>query len=293
MKWKDLVLNPYFTIGLFILMLNDCYLKYEFGNYLTGKLSDFAGLFVFSLFIASVFPSLKNKATIITGIGFIIWKLPLIDPVISLINQLSFVSIARVIDYSDYIALLILPLSHYLINHTDNFSGIKSNRLRMLSKTALLFMSLLAFCATSVPRYIYEMPQGTVYIGESYDIKLSKDSVVSSIKRLGYNCDYRDDFAFFKENFVTDSAQAGKRGYYQSDNVILYLTGIDKKDTIKIDTIANVKYDLQKIKPNRTRLTIINVTLPKKGYIQNWRTLKNVSEQYNEWLRRDLIKKID
>jgi len=40
MKRKDLILNSYFVIGLTVLILNDFYLKYEYGNFVTGKLSD-------------------------------------------------------------------------------------------------------------------------------------------------------------------------------------------------------------------------------------------------------------
>ena len=48
MKKKDLILNPYFIIGLSVLLLNDFYLKAAYGNFVTGKLSDFAGLPIFS-----------------------------------------------------------------------------------------------------------------------------------------------------------------------------------------------------------------------------------------------------
>ena len=115
MKRKDLILNSYFVIGLIVLILNDFYLKYEYGNFVTGKLSDFAGLLIFPMFIAAIVPNLRKSISIITGIGFIIWKLPLFTPVVDLINQLPFVTIHRVTDYSDYMALLILPLNHYLI----------------------------------------------------------------------------------------------------------------------------------------------------------------------------------
>lgn len=43
--------NPVFLIALFILILNDWVLKHTFNNTLTGKLSDFAGLFAFAFFL--------------------------------------------------------------------------------------------------------------------------------------------------------------------------------------------------------------------------------------------------
>ena len=41
--------SPGFLIGLSLLLTNDFVLKEQFHNGFTGKLSDFAGLFVFSI----------------------------------------------------------------------------------------------------------------------------------------------------------------------------------------------------------------------------------------------------
>ena len=148
MNRKELILNPYFILGLFILLLNDFYLKYEFGNFITGKLSDFAGLLIFPMFVASIIPRLNKSISFITGIGFFIWKLPLFTPVIDLINQCPFITIHRVIDYSDYSALLILPLSHYLINYGKSHLLTARKRFKYVSRYALLGISFFAFCAT-------------------------------------------------------------------------------------------------------------------------------------------------
>lgn len=293
MKRKELIVDPYFVSGLFILLLNDLYLKYEYGNFITGKLSDFAGLLIFPLFIAALLPKLGRSAAIITGIGFILWKLPMMDPVIDRVNELSGIGISRVIDYSDYIALLILPLSHYLINYRKNQRMPRIDKLVYFSKIALSVTAIFAFCATSVQRYATEVPKGTIYIGKSYNIKLPKDSVIGSVKKLGYNCDYKDEWVFSKNTYSKDTLLYQKRGYYQTDNIVRYWTDINRKDTISTDTITCIKYELTEVKPGRTKLTVINVTLPEKGSIQNWRTLMLLSEQYEEWLKNNLIKKID
>lgn len=163
MKRKELILNPFFIAGLVVLLLNDFYLKYEFGNFITGKLSDFAGLLIFPMFIASIIPQSKKFISIIIGLGFIIWKQPLFTPIIDLINQISFISIHRTIDYSDYMALLILPLSHYLINYKEKPILIKTERLKSFSKFALSGIAFFAFCATSM--IFKEIPQGLKYVG--------------------------------------------------------------------------------------------------------------------------------
>ncbi|MFV0537408.1 MAG: hypothetical protein ACK5M3_08550 [Dysgonomonas sp.] len=275
MRTKDLILSPFFIIGLITLILNDFYFKYEYGNFITGKLSDFSGLLIFPMFLATIIPKLKKSASLVTGIGFIIWKLPLFTPVIDSFNQLSPVTIHRVIDYTDYIALLVLPLSHYLINYINYSFDINWVQLKNFSKYSLLVIAFFSFCATSVA--MREIPRGTIYIGESHTIKLPIDSVISSIKRMGYDCHFHEK----------DSTEIRSIDYFQTDNVIRYYG-----DSSILDTIANIKYQLTEINPNKTRLTIINVTLSKEGSIQNWKKLKAVSKQYNIWLKENFIEKI-
>lgn len=276
MKVKELILNPYFIAGLILLILNDFYLKYEYGNFITGKLSDFAGLLIFPMFSATIIPKLRKSISLITGIGFIIWKLPLFSPFIGIANQILPVTIHRVVDYSDYIALIILPLSHYLINHRESYSLIKADKLRSIPKYSLLVIAFFAFCATSVLR-LSETPKGTIYIGESYNIKLPKDSIINSIKKLGYNCDFH----------ARDTTRFDTMDYYQTNNIVRYY-----RDTVVIDTIANVKYQLTELNPNKTKLTIINVTLTKEGHMQDWRDLKALSKTYNLWLKENLVEKV-
>ena len=275
MKTKELILNPYFLIGLIILILNDFYLKYEYGNFITGKLSDLSGVLIFPMFLATIIPKLKKSASLITGIGFIIWKLPLFTPVVDLLNQFLPITIYRVIDYTDYIALLILPLSHYLINCKNCNPDISWMQLKNLPKYSLLVIAFFTFTATSV--VMREMPRGTIYIGGSHTIKLSKDSVISSIKRMGYNCHFNKK----------DSTNVSSIDYFQTDNVIRYYG-----DSLILDTIANIKYQLTEINPNKTKLTIINVTLSQEGSIQNWKTLKSLSKEYDIWFKENFIKKI-
>ena len=64
--------NPVFIISVLILITNDFYLKAAFHNDLTGKLSDFAGLFAFPFLFSALLYKNKNKIiTIDWRIGFI------------------------------------------------------------------------------------------------------------------------------------------------------------------------------------------------------------------------------
>lgn len=63
----NIVTSTYFLIGLSALLINDFLLKDMLGNLLTGKMSDFAGLFIFPLFWSAFFPRHKVKIFWLTG----------------------------------------------------------------------------------------------------------------------------------------------------------------------------------------------------------------------------------
>ncbi|MBX3239198.1 MAG: hypothetical protein KF679_04690 [Chitinophagaceae bacterium] len=268
-----LVLNPYFSIGLFLLIINDSFLKWQFHNAFTGKLSDFAGLFIFPMFLAFLFPRLKTKAVIITALFFVLWKSPFSTGIIKLLNLNPFFHFHREIDYSDYTALLILPFTGYLMRH----------RLMPVSERQPLFSGLLlnisiltafiAFTATSIGRY--EIPKGTVLLDKRYSISLPKDTILSRIEQMGYPWEYHEK----------DSNLHVIRDYYQVNNFIV--TILDRRDTID-----NVKFRLIERSPKKSELHLINVTLQNPGNIQSWRYLKVLSRRYRQLLKKELIREI-
>ncbi len=69
MLLHTVVRSPVFLASLALLLVNDFYLKAQFGNWFTGKLSDFAGLIAFALFWSAVFPRHAKLVHIGTGIG--------------------------------------------------------------------------------------------------------------------------------------------------------------------------------------------------------------------------------
>lgn len=115
-KPYSLFLHPFFLISLLLLLLNDISLKYEFHNGLTGKLSDFTGLFVFALFLIVLIPQYKIYVLVFCRLFFTWWKSVLSTPFIDAWNDLMPIPIDRVIDYSDLSALLVLPISFIVSN---------------------------------------------------------------------------------------------------------------------------------------------------------------------------------
>lgn len=75
----DLLLSPWALVSVAVILVNDHVLKGAFGNTMTGKLSDVAGVFLFPLLLLSVLAVLRRKlagraaiawSIAVTGIGF-------------------------------------------------------------------------------------------------------------------------------------------------------------------------------------------------------------------------------
>lgn len=107
----DVFAQPGFLVALIVLLVNDFYLKAHYANWLTGKLSDFAGLYVFAQFVATCFGGRIVSTAITSAILFAVWKSPMATPLIELVNRYSMLPVHRTIDYTDLIALAVLPLA--------------------------------------------------------------------------------------------------------------------------------------------------------------------------------------
>jgi len=142
--------NIHFVGCLAILLLNDFYLKSEYHNWLTGKLSDLCGLFVFASFWTALFPARKGTVCTSTALLFIIWKSPYSQTFIDLFSE-TFYPIARVVDLSDLITLPVLLVAFF--HKTAYSTGLKIN------PAALSTITIFSFCATSVPYYTQEFSQ--------------------------------------------------------------------------------------------------------------------------------------
>lgn len=173
----------FFLFSVFILLLNDHFLKEIFGNYFTGKLSDFAGLFAFPYFLCLLFPNKVKFNYIISGLFFIFWKSEMIEPLLNYFHIIG-ISINRTVDYSDLIALTILPLSYNYWH--SNFNDFIS--LNKAFKPILIVVCFFAFVATSLPK-----EYGNFKMKSDLEVRLktNKKSVISNLN-LFKNEDYYD-----------------------------------------------------------------------------------------------------
>lgn len=178
---STLLTSPPFLASLFLLLLNDWLLKPAVGNWLTGKLSDFAGLFAFALFWMALFPRRGAGVSVLTAVGFLFWKSALSDPALHAWNALGVWPLARVVDHTDWLALSVL-VPAYLVarQHGAAVEGrhrIVGQRLGAVLAGAL---SVAAFAATSVPPPSYD-----VHDAVSYDIPSPKADVRGTLASMG------------------------------------------------------------------------------------------------------------
>ena len=184
---KQKILSRGFIVALLILVLNDFYFKKEFPGMITGKISDFAGLFAFPYFLSALFPGNKKSIYISTVVAFVLWKLPYADTFISLWNECMPYSIGRVVDYSDYLALIILPLSFYYQPTSDL---VENTNLKKVFLTGTIIFSIFSFLATAGTHgniKIYTLNHSKHKIDQAFDqfyLKYPELAVPDSYKSL-------------------------------------------------------------------------------------------------------------
>ncbi|MFK7772305.1 MAG: hypothetical protein AB8F94_09200 [Saprospiraceae bacterium] len=154
----DLLQSKIFIFSLLLVLVNDFILKYNSPSWLTGKLSDFAGLFVFAVFWMAFFPKKRNTIVWATAIIFTWWKSPLSQPLIEYWNEIVFYSIDRVIDYSDLMALLVLPFA-IVFCKSDSVARLR------VSPVLTTLVSFFIFCSTSaIEPVLYEYPNPQIFV---------------------------------------------------------------------------------------------------------------------------------
>lgn len=138
------ILNPFFIISLILLVLNDLWLKQHFSNAITGKLSDFTGLFGFPFFGYYFFPRFTKEIHIFTAIFFLWFKSEWFSPVLDWLHSFG-IPVYWVIDYTDYIALISIALSYYV------FSKVEYSYSNAFLKYGIASLSIFSFIASTQP----------------------------------------------------------------------------------------------------------------------------------------------
>lgn len=157
---RSAFLNPVFLVCLFILILNDHYLKSHYPSFLTGKLSDFSGLLVFAVFTAFLFRKIlvSRERLILHHIAiaalFLTWKMAPIEGMLDSINGLFGIQMfGRVKDASDLMALAILPFGYKLFIDNEKRAHIQPNLgfIKRIFVVLAICLASLAIIATPGP----------------------------------------------------------------------------------------------------------------------------------------------
>lgn len=170
----DLLTTPAFLFGLAILLLNDWVWKGQFSNMLTGKLSDFAGLFVCAVFWTALFPTQKRWVFALTGVFFVFWKSSLSQPLIDSWNSMNLFQIARVVDFSDNLALLVLPACYGWVQRKQ----VVKPRFRLHPMVPLMIAAFALSATSKVQRHWVKLNE------KVYEIELSKTELEDALNRI-------------------------------------------------------------------------------------------------------------
>src|SRR5262245_38872672 len=140
--------SPAFIAALALLIINDFALKPLFHNGLTGKLSDFAGLFALTLFVSTFWPRHRRLWACVIALSFTFWKTSYAEPLIEAWNAaVPFVlEFGRTVDLTDLVALPMIPLAVWAAPRLEPLP------LPRALQVGLAVLAPLAFTATSQPR---------------------------------------------------------------------------------------------------------------------------------------------
>lgn len=173
--------GPVFVVCLTLLLANDLYLKAAHPGWVTGKLSDFAGLIVLGLLLFSLSPKHVRTLAWLLAVAFVWWKSPLSAPAIEIVNDWKLVRVGRIVDYTDLVALAVIPLS---VHHFEarNLGRLPAwRRLLLLPSIAGAAFAVAATSAASYTRVfvIQSVERRTTAVSEA-DVERVLGSLVRS-----------------------------------------------------------------------------------------------------------------
>ncbi len=263
MKNKFLLCNIIFIFSLIILFLNDHFLKLHFHNWFTGKLSDVAGIVLLPFLLTYFFPKLQQNSVYITALFFTFWKSPYSEKFIEIYNLFSPISIHRVVDYSDLLALIFLIIPYYFIK---NKNRIKFFEIGKISPAFVIFPSILVLMSTSPSHYYKYVPYNGNLIFDnstSFIIPKTKEELLDEFKKRNVNV-YKDTTRIIAENKwrYFEAVSVNQKNLNNNKEIFkvandsvkeLILKEIDRSNDYKIDklklddqTIENIQFYMSK-----------------------------------------------
>lgn len=248
MRNKNLIVNYIFLICLIVLFLNDHIFKFQYTSWFTGKLSDIAGIILLPMLLAYLFPKLKENSVFAAGLFFTFWKSPFSESFIKFYNFISPISIHRIVDYSDLLVLLLLPIPYLLIKKNtvlEHFNLKKINVLAVLLPTILVLMS------TSQARtYTYSRETGALnFMDVRFEIKKTESDLLKEIQNQ--NLVLVKDTAFILEASrytVSEMGKFNQNALEKGNEDIFKINNAELKNILLKEIERSSDYKIQEIK---------------------------------------------
>ena len=167
---KTLIVNYIFVFGILLLFLNDQFFKFQYSNFLTGKLSDICGIIIFPMLLSYIFPKLKENSVFLSAAIFTFWKSEFSQSAINLYNKYSFIETSRIVDYSDLYVLMLLPIPYFFIKNISKFDNVQ---FKNLNSKLVFVLSLFIFISEAPPpNYYFTITDGNL---KCYKCKITLD----------------------------------------------------------------------------------------------------------------------
>ncbi len=160
------LIGRWYLVALTTLLINDFWLKRLYPGAITGKLSDFAGVFAIAVFFAALMPRRAESICIAVGTLFVLWKLPQTTPLIDAWNRLDIFPVGRVADLTDIVALLVLPFVPSYVRRPPSP--------QRAAAIPVACLSLFAFAATSPARVMLSVPPDDPLAAMQFRMSLSE-----------------------------------------------------------------------------------------------------------------------
>lgn len=280
MRNRNLILNYIFISCLILLFLNDHFFKYDYSGWFTGKLSDILGIILFPMLLTYLFPILRQYSVFVAGLLFTFWKSPYSENMIQLYNTVSPVPLHRVVDYTDLMVLVLLPVPYMLIKNTniiDRFTFKKINPSFVLLPSVLILMS-----TSPGKRYFDYVPYtGNLYFNNAtFDVNRSTDELFSEIKKRNINIQ-KDTARIIAMNktMLLNAGEFEQKNLYNREKIykvsddslkVRIFRMIEKSDAYKINslqlgdqTVWDVQFDMRSKDSNTS--TVITVKSARIG----------------------------
>jgi hypothetical protein len=237
------LLNAVFVLGVLLLFINDHFLKFRFANWVTGKLSDAAGIIILPLLLTYLLPSLRRMSVPLSVALFIFWKSAFSQPFIDIYNQFAWISITRVVDYSDLCVFVLLPLPYFLLSRMDRLPFLHIHR---VPPVLVVLPTLFILMATSPPPgFYYTHSDGNLKCYKCYfTVGYNQEEIVEKLGR---------HHVIFDRITPLDTLALLRMPRLQKENAHYYrLNSL----VIGQDTFRNLDFTMRTIRNRNTRIYI-------------------------------------